>query len=250
MKFSTKNCLLAAAVVMALTLKAAAGEPAVAGAFAGVLTAVTSAELPAKSAELVAQADAKNLKQTTLDVVRAAVGLNPAAAPAIVSSIGQSTPTMAATAAATAISLVPNQAVVIARAAAAAAPGQAGAIVEAICRVLPASYQAVASAVAEVVPGAGKEILAAIVAALPELKNAVTQTVASYNGNTPSVGTVLMQVAQVESSVTSSVPAPPVSLPRGPSVGAPLVPISSTPVVLDPGSGGTVPTGGRGYSSP
>jgi len=63
---------------------------------------------------------------------------------------------------------------------------------------------------------------------------------------------VLMQVAQVESSVVASVPAAAaqVSLPRGPSVGPPLIPIISTPVVLDPGSGGTVPTGGRGYAAP
>lgn len=211
---------------------------------------MASAELPAKAAELVTQADAKNLQKTTLDVVRAAVGLNPAAAPAIVGCVAQAAPAMAATAAATAASLVPSQVVAIARAAAAAAPAQAGAIVEAVCRLLPTAYQSVADAVAEVVPGAGKAILAGIVVAIPELKQAVDQTLASYDGKIPSVSTVLMQVAQAESPVTTTVLSPAPSMARGPSVGPPLVPVTTTPVVSNPGSGGTVPSGGRGYAAP
>jgi hypothetical protein len=252
MKSLNRRIFLTVALAGAMSVKAFAGDTSLASPALGILTTATPAELPAKAAALVAQADVKNLKQATMDVVRAAVGLNPAAAPAIVGSIGQASPAMAATAAATAVSLVPNQVLVIARAAAAAAPAQAGSVVEAICRVLPTAYQSVANAVAEVVPGAGKEILAGIVAAIPNLKNAVNQTLAGYAGNIPSVSTVLIQVAQVQNSVATTTPTPvtPVSLPRGPAVGPPLVPISSTPVVLDPSTGGTVPTGSRGYASP
>jgi len=240
------------AVAMVMAVKVGAGENA--NRFMGALTAVTSAELPAKAGELVGAAEAKQLKQTTIEVVKAAVGLNPAAAPAIVGSIAKSVPSMAGTAAATAIGLVPDQAVAIARAAAAAAPTKAGAIVEAMCRVSPKSYQSIADAVSEVVPGAGKEILAGITAAIPNLKNIIDQTMAAYDGKIPSVSAILTRVAAADISSGNPVIAgadTTLPLPRGPSIGAPPVTPSGTPVVLDPGTGGAVPPGGpRGYAAP
>jgi len=161
------------ALAAALALNVNAGtdaNPALSG-IPEILASSTSAELPAQAAKLVAQADAKSLQATTIAVVKAAVGLNPAAAALIVGSIAQSTPAMAATAAATAAALVPNQAPAIARAAASSAPAKAGTIVEAVCRVLPASYEVVADAVSDVVPSASKEILAGIAAAIPELQS-------------------------------------------------------------------------------
>jgi hypothetical protein len=183
-----------AAAMFALALVVRAGETPAVNAFLTVLSTTTQAELPARAADLVAQADAKQQPQTTIDVVKAAVGLNPAAAAAIVGSIAQTTPAMAAMAAGTAAGLVPDQAATIARAAAAAAPQQAGKIVEAVCRVLPAAYAGVADAVADVVPGAGREILAAISTAIPTLKIPLNNALASYNGNVPSVSAVLDQV--------------------------------------------------------
>ncbi len=240
---------LAAAIV---TGASAADKPQVNPAL-GVLSTTASAELSAKAAELVTKADAKSLKQTTIDVVKAGVGLNPAAAPAIVGSIAQATPAMAPTAAAIAVELVPNQVSLIAKAAAAAAPTKAGAIVEAMCRAMPADYQIIANAVAEVVPGAGREILAGIAAAVPELKNAINQVLASYQGNVPSVSAALAQVSQsAAAAAVASVSAgtSPV-LPRGPTVGAPPVTPSGTPSTIDPGSGGVIPNGGgRGYAAP
>jgi len=239
------------AVALTMVGKVSAGQDAPASPVLSVLSTTASAELPAKAAELVAAADAKQLKQTTIEVVKAAVGLNPAAAPAIVGSIAQSTPAMAATAAATAVVLVPNQLVAIARAAAAAAPAKAGSIVEAICRVMPVNYQKTADAVAEVVPGAAKEILTGIVAAIPELKDSINQTLASYNGQIPSVSAVMTQVAQNESSASATAMASGTpSMPRGPSSGPPQITISGTTHVLNPGTGGTVPSGYRGYASP
>lgn len=243
---------LTVAVAFATVFKASAGDNPGVNPFLGVLTTATSAELPAKAGELVSQADAKTLKQTTIDVVKAAVGLNPAAAPAIVGSIAQASPAMTVTASATAVALVPNQAVVIARAAASAVPAKAGAIVEAICRVVPADYQKVATAVAEVVPGAGEQILAGVAAAIPELKMAISQTLVSYDGKIPSVTAVLTQVAQTESSTLAATPLTGTpNLPRGPSATPPQVPISGTlPPPLNPGTGTPVPPGGHNYSAP
>ena len=250
MKSLKKTIPVVAAIVLLMAVKVSAGENA--NPFLGSLSTVASAELPSKAGELVAASDAKHLKQTTISVVKAAIGLNPAAAPAIVGSIAQSTPSMAATAASTALGLVPSQAEAIAKAAAAAAPAKAGAIVEAMCRVAPKSYQSIADAVAEVVPGAGKEILAGIKAAIPGLKDSIDQTVAAYDGKIPSISAVLTQVAASQQSSGNPIAGnDPLPLPRGPSVGAPPVTPSGTPVVIDPGSGGAIPPGGpRGYAAP
>ena len=234
--------------VLVMALKAVAGDTTKANTFFAELSTVTAAELPDHSAELVKQANAKNLDQTTVLVVKAAVGLNPAAAPAIVGSIAHSSPSMAGTASATAVALVPDQVVAVAKAAAAAAPTKAGAIVEAICRILPQDYQIVANTVAEVVPGSDKEILVGVAAAIPELKNAINQILAGDNGNISSLNAVLTQIALLQSSVATS-PGSPVAPPQGPSGGPPLVPISGTPTAQNPGSGGQAGPG-HGYSAP
>jgi hypothetical protein len=257
-------------ILLALTLavKLVAAETAGNNQFFSKLSSATSAELPAAAAELIKQSDAKDVKATTISVVKAAVGLNPAAAPVIVGSIAQSTPEMSGIAAATAVALLPNQMVAIAQAAAAAAPGEAGLIVEAICRVLPANYRVVAETVANIVPGADKEILAGIVAAIPELQGNINQALAGYNGKIPSLNAVLDQAAQIQSTsgilaLTTGTPAgasptsrvgtpvvPFTSLPQGPSPKPPQVTISTTPTVINPSSGTTAPAGGHNYTSP
>jgi len=249
------------AAVLATAVNLRADEKTAANPFFASLSMATAAELPGKAADMVSQADKKNLKQTTIDVVKAATGLNPAAAPAIVGSIAQSSPAMAATAVAAAVSVLPNHAAAIARAAAAAAPSKAGQIVEAVCRELPSSYQEVAEAVAEVVPGAGREILTGIASAMPELKNSISKVLAGYAGKIPSVATALdqIQVAQAKNladttttlSPADTTPTQPVtlSLSRAINIVPPKVPISGTPQTINPGQGGEVPTGGR-YAAP
>ncbi len=249
---SLKNAAcITISLTLALASQATAADTLVPNPALVTLTKATVAELPAKAAELVAQASAKNLKQATVDAVKAAVGLNPAAAPAIVGSVAQSKPAAASIAAATAAALVPNQAANIARAAAAAAPDQAGAIVEAVCRVLPSAYQEIATAVAETVPSAGKQILAGLAAALPQLKGLIDQSVASFEGKNFTVSAVLSQVARSEGSagiaaLTTTAPA----LASRVAVGAPVVTPSTTPLVQPPSGGQTPPRGGRGYSAP
>ena len=243
----------AAAAMLTLTLVSRAGDTPTANPFLAVLSTTTQAELPAKAADLVAQADAKHQQQTTIDVVKAAVGLNPAAAAVIVGSIAQKTPAMAAIAAGTAASLVPNQAVAIARAAAAAAPQQAGKIVEAICRVLPAAYVEVAEAVAEVVPGAGKEILDGVSAAIPALKGPIDNVLLASKGSVPSVNAVLDQVkitespGSLETAAGGTIAGGTISSALvHPKPNPPYVPPPTSPVnYANPGSGGQVPPGGH-----
>lgn len=216
-----------------------------------ILKSTPLAELPGKAAELVAAANPKNQIQTTMDVVRSAIGLNPAAACAIVGSVAVGTPEMAAVAAATAAGLQPKLAASVAQAAAAAAPKQAGKIVEAVCRVVPDSYRAVALAVAEAVPNASRQILDGIAVALPNLKEAITNALAVCQIPNPSVKLVLTRMENSALSVATagaSGSATPNSV--NPTPGPAYAAAPGTPVILDPGNNGQVPTGGQNYANP
>ena len=249
-----KNNVACLGLAMALTIamNAGAADGKTTNPCFAVLSQATQVELPVKAAELISKATAKQRPQTTLDTVKAAVALNPAAAPAIIGSIAQAVPEMAPVAAATAASLVPDQAAVIARVAAAAAPAQAGQIVQAICRVLPKRYKEVANAVAEVVPSQKKEILTAVSTAIPALKAPLAKVLATYGAdNAPAVGTVLDQVQPgVDLAATTSPSLNTQNSPElsGPSYGPPYVSTPPTHQNLDPGSGTSVPSGGRDYS--
>jgi hypothetical protein len=236
---------LMVATLFAAAINLRADEKQGANPFSGVLSMATRVEMPAKAAELISHADAKIQKQTTVDVVKAAVGLNPAGAPVVVGSIAQSTPGMAATAAATAAVLVPDQVVDIARSAVAAAPAFAGQIVEWVCRTLPTSYKKVAVAVAEIAPGSARQILAGVCAAIPTLSNSISQVLAANPNNILSVGDVLSQVSTAEVvAVASQTPEA-----RGPTSGGPFITPSGTPTVTTPSSGGVTPNPSN-YSKP
>jgi hypothetical protein len=232
-----KTLGLVISVAVAAAVNLCAGDASTANPYFGTLSAVSPAELPAKSAAIVSQADSKNRIEATINVVKAAVGLNPAAAAAIVGTIAQSAPEMASVAAAAAVALVPGQAIAIAHAAAAAAPAEAGKIVEAVCRVVPNSYKAVAAAVAGVVPGQGKAILAGVAAAIPALQDPINKILSGSSSNNPSVSDVLDTVA-------ANLPVP------APQPGPPYVGVPQSPVILNPGNGGQVPPGGRNYATP
>jgi hypothetical protein len=243
---TSKMLGLVMAVALVATAKLLAGDTPAANPFFGTLSTVNPAELPAKSAELVLHADAKNRLETAANVVKAAVGLNPAAAAAIVGTIAQSAPEAASVAAATAAALVPDQAAAIARAAAAAAPSQAGKIVEAVSRVVPSAFKAVANAVAGVAPGEGKAILTGLSAAIPSLQEPIAKIVAGSNGGNPSVSDVLPLLPV---PITTGLKGPLAITPAG-GHGPPYVPPVNNPPNLNPGNGGQVPTGGRNYDGP
>jgi hypothetical protein len=219
--------------------------------FNEVLAAVPAAELPAKAADLVLHSRGRDRQATTVNVVKSAVGMNPAAAPAIVGAIARAVPNMASVAAGAAAAEQPKQAAAIAKAAAAAAPSKAGKIVGAVCRAVPNAYRNIAVAVFEVVPGAGKEIVNAVAAALPDLKPYIESALAGYGGNVVSVADILDQAAKV-AAVTTTTPAGPIGSPmaRGPGTGPPYQPPSGTPITVTPGTSGQVPAGGRNYAAP
>ena len=257
MKTTSKN--LVATIVFAAALSASAGDQPVdrPNPFLPALHAATAMELPRKAADLVKHANDKTIQQTTTDVVKAAVGLNPAAAGAIVAAIAKSSPKMAAIAAGVAVRLVPDQAASIARAAVAAAPKEARNIVEAVCRVVPGDYKKVASAVAEVVPGGSIEILQGVAAAIPQLKDLINQVLAQSNGKAPPMSPALKTISQ--SSDPADV-AQPQFVSASPLVfggavapaPAPSVPKSSTPGSQPGGplNPGDSPSGHRGYAAP
>src|SRR5437016_4362494 len=166
--------------------------------FLETLKGVPSAELPAKAAQLVQTAKAHDRQAVTKDVVKAAVEINPAAAPAIVSAIARAVPEMAALAAGVAAAEQPKQTGAITRAAAAAAPSKVGRIVAAVCKAVPNEYRGIATAAAEAVPASGKEILDGVASAIPELKPYITTALAGFGGhnvNVPTVATTLDQAA-------------------------------------------------------
>jgi len=232
-----------------------------ANAYKELLTAVPAAELPARAAALVSQAKVADRQATTVQVVKGAVTINPAAAALIVGAVAREMPEMASMAAGAAVAEQPKQAHAIAKAAAAAAPSQAARVVEAVCRVAPRQYYAVAVAVAQAVPAASKEIVKAVGTAVPELKVSLEKAVAWYGGNVMSVGATLAQANQIAqtdsgtSAMTSAADQPSSAagaslVLRGPAVGPPYVPLSSTPTNVTSGGSGEVPEGGRNYAAP
>ncbi len=239
---------LAVGLLISLGFCAQASDTPVSSSLS-LLKSVPLAELPGKAAALVAAANTNVQAQTTVDVVKAAVGLNPAAAPAIVGSIAAGTPSVAAIAAATAASVLPQQAALIAQTAAAAAPKMAGKIVEAVCKVVPTAYKAIAEAVAEVVPDAAREILAGVAAALPNLKDAITEALTIYKTAVPSVSLVLAQATSSSLEATLASGLPVTAAPRITQSG-PYQPRADSPVNLTPGGNGTPVTGPRNYSDP
>ena len=212
----------------------------------GTLSAVSPAELPAKSAALVAKADAKNRAESTVNVVKAAVGLNPAAAAAIVGTIAQSAPEMASVAAGAAVALVPDQAVAIAHAAAAAAPSEAGKIVEAVCRLVPNQFQASHGRM----DLSTKAILAGVSKAIPELKEPINKALAVSTSDNPSVSDVMNSVKPIDIAVGNLPQSDGASMKPLFHVGPPYIPPPPTPITVSPNPGGTVPIGGRNYASP
>jgi len=233
--------IIALSVVLLGAFQSPAAEALETTPFKQALVGVPAAELPAKAAELVKAAKTNERQAATVAIVKAALEMNPAAAPSIVGAIARAVPAMAPVAAGTAAAQQPKQAAAIAKSASAAAPKMAGKIVVAVCQAVPNDYRNVAIAVSQAVPGAGKEILMAVAAALPDLKPAIEKVLAGYEGNVPSVA------AALDSAKTDPSAAP---LARGPTVGPPYLPLSTTPGNVPPGGSGNVPPGGRDYAAP
>lgn len=161
------------------------------------LSGVPRPELPAKAAKLVVAAQGKDRSQATEAITKAAVELNPVAAPMTVSSVCKLSPDMAPVVASAAAALQPKQMRAIAKAAAAAAPSQALKIVAALCKSAPKSYKDIAGGVSEAVRGMDSAIIAAVVDTIPTLKPfyvRATQSFASVKNTAPSASLFFTQV--------------------------------------------------------
>ena len=233
--------------------------------FKATLSAVPSAELPAKAAELVKSAKSREREATTINVVKAAVTLNPGAAAPTVGAIARAVPEMAALAAATAAAGQPRQAGAIARAAAASAPSKVAKIVAAVCQAVPNDYRSVATSVAQVSPTSAREILKSVETAVPELKPYIDRELAGYGLTVPPVAETLDQAqtaltrvnqAMAAQGSPAGVAAGPTAAPstapvmRGASGGPPYIPPADVGSRSPPPAGGDTTSGGRNYSRP
>ena len=136
----------------------------------GSLSKVRAPELPAAAASVVASAKAKDLMDVTVATVRAAYSLSPVGTPAVVGSIARKTPSAAATAAATAVSLQPLLVREVVAASVKAAPQYAGEIVAAVCKEVPKQYSLIATEASIYAPTADKAILDGVAASVPALR--------------------------------------------------------------------------------
>src|ERR1039457_4267087 len=136
-----KITTLVCALVCCGPLRLVGADSLTAERYRETLSHAPAAELPAKAAEMIKPSKSREMESTTVKVVRSAVEINPAAAPAIAGAVARAVPNVAAVAAATAAEQQPMQASAIARSAAGAAPSKAGKIVTAVCRVVPNRYR-------------------------------------------------------------------------------------------------------------
>ena len=208
--------LLACTLALVVTCGVASAKDQSPAAIKAELNKVTTAEMPARAATLVSEAKPESRETMAASVVRTAVKAKPALTLAVVGAVSQKSSETAPTVAATAAELQPKQAAEIAQAAASAAPAKAAEIVKAVAKVLPKAHREVAQAVVQVVPNSSKEVLAGI---------------------------------PVSPDTASQPQTPDANNNRAPTIGAPFVPLSTTPGNVTPG-GGQVPTGGRDYARP
>lgn len=238
-------------------------------------------ELPAKAAGLVANAAPAERNGVAMEVVRAAVQMNPASVVAIVSAVAHENPANASSAALAASTLQPNRIGLITKAAAAAAPAQTARIVAALIKQFPKEYGVISSAAVAGAPLASREVLTVVGANIPALRPSIQASLArssdlsvlpvqsilteSYNQAIAAGAVISLQVgaAQVGASVGASpqpvayVPASSASLPTiagpsdsGPVLGPPFTGSTSSPTTYTSSDTTTESSGGRGYASP
>jgi hypothetical protein len=245
-----KILVFASSLVLFFGASAYAGDDALAASATAALKKVPAAEMPAKAASMIKAASKAEREATTIQVVKVAVALNPASAPALIGTIAREVPASAPVAAATAAAQQPGQASAIAKAAAASAPAQAGAIAGAVCRAVPNQYRNVAVAVAQAVPQSTKQILEAIASAIPELKASIEKALAGYSGGMTVASSLEKAAPAPGGSGGNTSPETVFTGFRGPATAPPYVGLSGTATNSAPGTPGEQPPGGRNYATP
>lgn len=263
MKSTQSKVLIAFATSMALgaCLAWASSSPQVSAA-RKALKAVPAVELPAKAAEMVAQAKPEDCDLAAAAVVTAALDVRPISTIAVVSAIARQTPAAAPMAAAKAALLQPKKLADITAAAASAAPKQAASIVEALCKAMPAKYAVIATVAAKIVPTASQEIVAAVTAAIPSLKPFVDKAASEYAGTNPSVSLLMTRTDMWVTATANEAKTTPErvlgssttpTVLAGPQPGPPYTPLPEDAIIVQIRGRNTTnapPGGGRDYSAP
>lgn len=230
--------------ILAVSGGLVAAQPAIASQssdFAKALVGTSAVDMPAKAADLVSKSTPADRQNDAVAVVKAAVGLTPSGAPAIVAAVAHQNPAVAPAAAVAAATLQHSQLAMIAKSAVAAAPAQASKIVAALIKEFPKDYGLIAMVAGDAAPSAGQEILAVVAQYVPSLQTAIQAAVASGNYSPSSVLPTLSPTAQVVPVSTGESP----SL-SGPSFGTPSTPVPATIKVFAPSSLIAQPPGNYG----
>jgi len=228
MKTKIQNLLSAVAVSGALV----SGQSVFANQtsdFANALAGASVMEMPAKAADLVSKSSPADKQNASVAAVKAAVGLTPSAAPAVVSAIARENPAAAAAVAVASATLQHNQIKLITKAAVAAAPSQVAKIVAAMIKEFPKDYSAIAIAASGAAPSASREILAVLAEYVPSLQAGIQLALAGVASGDVSVAAIINQASPLTSNapeVQQSVdPTPSLS---APSFGSPFTTVPGT----------------------
>jgi hypothetical protein len=245
-----KNKIVRLISCLSLASGLAAGQVAFASGTADVSKALVGAsavDLPGKAADVLAKAPAADKAGVAVAAVKAAVKMNPAITPEIVSALARVNPDTAPVVAVTAVTLQHKQIGMITKAATAAVPAQAVKIVAALLKEFPKDYGVIAIAASEGAPTASREILAVVAKAVPSLQ-AFVQSDASNSD------VALLVNQAVVSDANGAIPQP--TTPATPLLSGPTItpggfqPFFGTVTVITPAQLTTVPSGGRHYAGP
>jgi hypothetical protein len=205
----------------------------------------------------VAAAPAADKQDVAVAAVKAAIGLNPASAVAIVSAVARDNPSTAPLAAVTAATLQYKQLGLIAQAAVAAAPSETGKIVAALIKEFPKDYSLIAAAASVGAPSAGREILKAVADNVPALQPAIQGAIAKFAANDinlPVLAILSQSAAPATTQPTATLTPLMITVTEMPSLATPTLGVPFTPVTtinnIGPSSTATQTSGGRPYGSP
>ena len=210
------------------------------------LRAFPAAELPAKAATMVKYSKPPERTVMATKVVRAALRINPAAAPPVIGAVVRAVPEVAPLSVQAAVLGQPAQLEDIISAAVLVVPDRAGQIILAVCRVQPGEYRLAAITAARLAPSAAREILNAVGEARPELKPHIDKEMAACTGRIPSAASCLDRAEAARSRAVAALNEKNEALdPRG------LSSDNSPGTSKDkPPHGNGKPPGGRNYARP
>jgi len=211
-----RNQVILAVLLAALSFVAAPSASALshsqALAIKKVVADVPAAEVAARAADLVSQADKSDRKDVALATVREIISKRPATLIAVVAAITKAAPDLSVAVASEAARLAGDQAAAIAKAASTGNPAQADRIAAEVSRIAPSSATKITRAVAAVVPDQTPRIIETVVASVPsaqtEIANDATIQRMSRRSASASTGTgiITTRAGTIRGTPTPNVP--------------------------------------------